>query len=56
MKTIDELIGELKLDEKQAAILKSYFEDSVIELLYSLKQDNLQNFEETINSIRNTGN
>ena len=56
MKASGEMIGELKLDEKQAAILKSYFEDSVIELLDSLKQDNLQNFEETINSIRNTGN
>lgn len=52
MKTIDELIAGLKLDPQQSQTVKTYFEDLVVELLESLKQDNLQNFEDTINSIR----
>ena len=52
MKTIEELIAELKLSPEQSDIVKNYFEELVIELLESLKQDNLQNFEETISSIR----
>lgn len=52
MKTIDELIVGLKLDPQQSQTVKTYFEDLVVELLESLKQDNLQNFEDTINSIR----
>lgn len=52
MKTIEELITELKLNPEQSQIVKNYFEDLVIELLESLKEDNLQNFEETISSIR----
>ncbi|HNY04792.1 MAG TPA: hypothetical protein PKI92_03500 [Candidatus Woesebacteria bacterium] len=52
MKTIEELIKELKLNPEQSLVVKNYFEDLVIELLESLKQDNLQNFEETISSIR----
>lgn len=56
MKTIEELAIELKLSPEQVKSLKKYFEESVIELLSSLQQDNHQNFEETINSIRSTGN
>ena len=52
MKTIGQLIAELKLTSAQSTIVKSYFEELVVELLESLKQDNLQNFEETISSIR----
>jgi hypothetical protein len=52
MQTIEELITEQKLNPNQSVAIKSYFENLVIELLESLKQDNLQNFEETINSIR----
>lgn len=52
MKTIEELIQELKLNPEQSALVKTYFEDIVIELLESLKQDNLQNFEDTISSIK----
>ena len=52
MKTIEELIKELKLNPAQSLVVKNYFEELVIELLESLKQDNLQNFEETISSIR----
>lgn len=56
MQTIDELITDLKLNKEQSALVKNYFENLVVELLESLKQDNLQNFEETINSIRNNHN
>ena len=52
MQSIDQLITELKLTPEQSVVVKKYFEDLVVELLESLKQDNLQNFEETINSIR----
>jgi hypothetical protein len=52
MQTIDQLITELKLTPEQSTVVKKYFEDLIVELLESLKQDNLQNFEETINSIR----
>jgi hypothetical protein len=52
MQSIDELITELKLNPEQSVAVKKYFEDLVVELLESLKQDNLQNFEETISSIR----
>lgn len=52
MQTIEELIKEQKLTPEQSLAVKSYFENLVVELLESLKQDNLQNFEETINSIR----
>jgi len=52
MKTIEELIKELKLNPQQSKVVKDYFEELVIELLEDLKQDNLQNFEETISSIR----
>ncbi len=52
MQTIEELIQEQKLTPEQSAAVKKYFEGLIIELLESLKQDNMQNFEETINSIR----
>ncbi|MFA6007343.1 MAG: hypothetical protein WC784_01705 [Candidatus Shapirobacteria bacterium] len=52
MQTIDQLITELKLTPEQSTVVKKYFEDLIVELLESLKQDNLQNFEETISSIR----
>jgi len=52
MQTIEELIKTQKLTPEQSIAIKSYFENLVVELLESLKQDNLQNFEETISSIR----
>ena len=52
MQTIEELIKEQKLSPEQSVAIKAYFENLVVELLESLKQDNLQNFEETISSIR----
>lgn len=52
MQTIEELITEQKLTSEQSSAIKNYFEELVVELLESLKQDNLQNFEDTIASIR----
>lgn len=52
MQTLNQIITELKLTEEQAEVIKKYFEDLTVELLESLKQDNLQNFEETISSIK----
>jgi len=54
MQSIEDLITEFKLTPDQAAKLKQYFQSLVVELLESLKQDNLQNFEETIDSVRNS--
>lgn len=52
MQTLDQVINTLKLNPDQSIILKKYFEQLTVELLESLKQDNLQNFEETISSIK----
>jgi len=52
MQTLDQLIANLKLKPEQSEVIKKYFEELTVELLESLKQDNLQNFEETISSIK----
>ncbi len=52
MQTLDQLITDLKLSPEQAQTIKKYFGQLTVELLESLKQDNLQNFEETISSIK----
>lgn len=52
MQTLEQLITQLNITPEQASIIKKYFEDLTVELLESLKQDNLQNFEETISSIK----
>ena len=52
MQTFEELARELKLDPKQSQAVKSYFENLIVELLESLKVDNLDNFDDTIKSVR----
>lgn len=52
MQTIDQLINDLKLTKTQADGVKKYFEELTVEILESLKLDNLQNFEETISLIK----
>ncbi len=54
MQTIDELCADLKLNSKQADALKVYVNDLIVDLLESIKQDNLKNFDETIESLRNS--
>lgn len=53
MKTIDELAKELNLTPEQSQKIQEYVGDLVIELLESIKQDNIKNFDETIESLKN---
>lgn len=52
MQTIDQLCAELKLDPNQSDALKVYLTELIVDLLESIKQDNIKNFEETIESLR----
>jgi hypothetical protein len=51
MKTFDEISAELKLTPEQKTAVEAYFNQLIVELLESIKQDNNQNFDETISSI-----
>ena len=51
MQTIDQLAKEIGLNDSQKHQVESYFAGLVIELLETIKQDNIQNFDETINTI-----
>jgi len=51
MKTIDELCQELSLDEKKSTLLKDYVNQLVVDLLKSLRKDNISNFDETIEAL-----
>lgn len=51
MKTIKQLSEELKLTKEQQAGVEAYCSELAVELLESIKQDNVQNFDETISSI-----
>ena len=53
MKTIDELITDLKLNPQQAQKVQEYMSELVIELLESIKEDNINNFDETIQNLKN---
>ncbi len=52
MKTIEELTQELKLTPEQALGVKSYINGLLIELLESIKQDHIKNFDETIHNLK----
>lgn len=51
MQTIKQLAENLGLDAAKTAILENYLGTLVVELLENLKQDNLQNFDDTIKSL-----
>lgn len=51
MQTFEQLASELKLTSEQKIAIEKFFSQMVIEFLESIKQDNIQNFDETINSI-----
>lgn len=51
MQTFNELSQQLKLTPAQSQAIEAYFAQVIIELLESIKQDNIQNFDETISSI-----
>lgn len=52
MQTIDELGADIKLNPEQLAVVKQYVSLLVLELLDSLKQDNVKNFDETIENFK----
>ncbi len=52
MKAISQLAAELKLTPEQAGEIERYFKELVVQLLENIKQDNLKNFDETIEKIK----
>ena len=52
MKTIEELCNELKLNQKQRKAMKDYLTCFVIDMLESLREDNVSNFNETIKELK----
>lgn len=52
METIEEICRQLNLNQEQSNQLKTYISNLVIELLESLKQDNIKNFDETISGLK----
>lgn len=52
MQTFDELSKELKLTQDQSNEVKSYINGLLVELLESIKQDHIRNFDETINNLK----
>ncbi len=53
MQTIEQLTQELKLTPEQSKAIEIYINGLLIELLESIKQDHIKNFEETIENLRN---
>jgi len=53
MQTIEQLTQDLKLTEDQSKAIEIYINGLLIELLESIKQDHIKNFEETIDNLRN---
>lgn len=51
MQTFDELSTQLNLTPEQKSAVEAYFNQLIVELLESIKQDNNQNFDETISTI-----
>ena len=51
MQTFKALSTQLKLTKEQEAAIEAYCSEMVVELLESIKQDNVQNFDETISNI-----
>lgn len=54
MQTIEQLIQELNLTKNQADGVKGYINGLLFELLESIKQDHIKNFDETINNLKNS--
>jgi len=52
MQTIDQLAKEIGLNTNQKVQVQAYLNDLIIELLESIKQDNLTNFDETISTLK----
>lgn len=54
MQKFDELSQQLALTPEQKKAIEAYLSQMVVELLESIKQDNIQNFDETISSVSAT--
>jgi hypothetical protein len=52
MQTIEELIADLNLTPDQAEGVKEYINNLLVELLESIKQDHINNFDETIHKLK----
>ncbi|MCX6726384.1 MAG: hypothetical protein NTY75_01025 [Candidatus Shapirobacteria bacterium] len=52
MQTIKDFGKELGLNEAQTKMLEVYMTGVVMELVESIKEDNIKNFDETINSLK----
>ena len=52
MQTIEELIADLNLTPDQAEGVKEYINNLLVELLESIKQDHINNFDETIHNLK----
>jgi hypothetical protein len=52
MQTIEELTQQLKLTSEQTEGVKDYINGLLVELLESIKQDHIKNFDETINNLK----
>lgn len=53
MQTLEELIQQLNLTPEQAEGVKKYIDGLLVELLESIKEDHIKNFDETINNLQN---
>ena len=51
MQTIDELATDLGLTPEQKAAVEAYIKGMVVELLEGIKEDHIQNIEETIKGV-----
>jgi hypothetical protein len=52
MQTIKDFGQKLGLNEVQTKKLEEYLAEVVMELVESMKEDNIKNFDETINSLK----
>ena len=52
MQTFDQLCQELKLTPEQITGIKIYINGLLIELLESIKQDHIKNFDETSKKLQ----
>jgi len=51
MQTIDELATDLGLTPEQKATVEAYIKGMVVELLEGIKEDHIQNIEETVKNL-----
>ena len=51
MQTFDELVKSAALDPNQSLVVRQFINQLVVDLLESLKEENLRNFDDTIASL-----